>query len=320
MLRGTEVHYWDYAPVEPAGSGKATDTDTGPAVGIAADLAAGIGADTSPTVCTPTATATATTILVVHGFRGDHHGLERLVEALPQFRFIMPDLPGFGSSAAVAAGEHDVEQYSRFVDELLAALELGPETVLLGHSFGSIVASHFTAGHLGRVSSLILINPIAAPALAGPNAVLSKLAAFYYLSAAKLPAAMGNALLRNALIVRLMSITMAKTKDKALLEFIHGQHSAYFSIFANRDMLLQAFRASISGNVRQFAFRLGLPVLLVAGAEDEIAPLPDQHRLMEVLPDAELSVIPRVGHLIHYETPKPAAAAISDFLKRHPHS
>jgi pimeloyl-ACP methyl ester carboxylesterase len=288
MLRGTEVHYWDYAPVEPSGSGEATGKTA--------------------------------TILVAHGFRGDHHGLERLVEALPQFHFIMPDLPGFGSSAAMAAGEHDVEQYSGFVGDLLAALALGPETVLLGHSFGSIVASHFTAGHVERISSLILINPIAAPALAGPKAVLSKLAAFYYLAAAKLPAKMGNALLRNALIVRLMSITMAKTKDKALLKFIHDQHSAYFSIFANRDMLLQAFRASIGGNVRQFASRLRLPVLLVAGAEDEIAPLPDQHRLMEVLPDAQLSVIPGVGHLIHYETPEPAAAAIADFLGRHPHS
>ena len=44
----------------------------------------------------------------------------------------------------------------------MGALGLGPDTVLLGHSFGSIVASHYVAAHPGTVSELILVNPIAA--------------------------------------------------------------------------------------------------------------------------------------------------------------
>ena len=40
------------------------------------------------------------TILVIHGFRGDHHGLLRVADQLSEMRLIMPDLPGFGSSAA----------------------------------------------------------------------------------------------------------------------------------------------------------------------------------------------------------------------------
>ena len=78
---------------------------------------------------------------------------------------------------------------------------------------------------------------------------------------------------------------MAKTKDQELLHFIHAQHHAYFSLFANRDMLLESFRASVGGKVRQVAARLKLPVLLVAGAKDEIAPLADQHKLLPLLPD-----------------------------------
>ena len=35
----------------------------------------------------------------------------------------------------------------------MAALGLGPDTVLLGHSFGSIVASHYVAAHPGTVRS-----------------------------------------------------------------------------------------------------------------------------------------------------------------------
>ena len=61
------------------------------------------------------------------------------------------------------------------------------------------------------------------------------------------PRRLGNALLRSKLIVRVMSETMAKTRDPDLPRFIHGQHHAYFSGFANRDMLLESFQASVSG-------------------------------------------------------------------------
>jgi pimeloyl-ACP methyl ester carboxylesterase len=264
------------------------------------------------------ATDDTRTILVIHGFRGDHHGLLRVADRLPEMRIIMPDLPGFGSSAAFAAVEHSVEQYGAFISRFMAALGLGPETVLLGHSFGSIVAAHFVAAHPGTVTPLILINPIAAPALEGPKGIMTKLAVLYYRLAARLPATLGLALLRSPLIVRVMSEAMAKTGDKDLRRFIHGQHHSYFSAFADRDSLLESFTASVSGHVAEVAAKLTLPVLLVAGEKDEIATLPDQHHLAMLLPDGVLKVIPGVGHLIHYETPGPAAGFIRSFLKDHP--
>lgn len=279
-INGTAVSYWDYAPLVWE--------------------------------------ATSRTIVMVHGFRGDHHGLERVVELLPTHRIIMPDLPGFGVSNAFPAAEHSVENYCEFLAEFLDALALPNTTVLLGHSFGSIVASHFVAKNPQRVYPLILVNPIASPALEGPKGIMTKLAVFYYWASAKLPTAVGNALLRSKLIVHVMSVTMAKTNDKVLLEFIHGQHYAYFSGFANRDMLLESFKASVSGTVREVAETLQLPVLLIAGTDDEIAPLAQQHRLLDKLPQGELKVIADVGHLIHYETPEPAATAINNFLERHP--
>ncbi|MFP3580337.1 alpha/beta hydrolase [Arthrobacter sp. fls2-241-R2A-200] len=265
-----------------------------------------------------TLTPQTRTILVIHGFRGDHHGLLRVADQLPEMRLIMPDLPAFGSSDPFKGDEHTVERYGRFISGFMSALGLGPKTVLLGHSFGSIVASHFVAAHPGAVSPLILVNPIAAPALEGPKGIMTKLAVFYYQASAKLPRRLGLAILRNRAIVRVMSITMAKTKDKRLRRFIHGQHDAYFSAFSDRKSLLESFKASVSGNVAEVAEKLALPVLLVAGEKDEIATLPDQYKLVKRLPDAKLEVIPGVGHLIHYETPAPAAAAIRTFLEEHP--
>ena len=133
------------------------------------------------------------------------------------------------------------------------ALGLGPDTVLLGHSFGSIVASHYVAAHPGTVSELILVNPIAAPALEGPKGLMTKLAVLYYEAAARLPRRLGQGLLRSQLIVRVMSETMAKTRDKQLRRFVHAQHSAYFSAFADRESLLEAFKASVGSNVAEVA-------------------------------------------------------------------
>ena len=39
---------------------------------------------------------------LVHGFRGDHHGLEPVISYLPGVHIIAPDLPGFGASGAAA--------------------------------------------------------------------------------------------------------------------------------------------------------------------------------------------------------------------------
>ena len=267
----------------------------------------------------PVSTTPATrTVLVIHGFRGDHHGLLRVVDMLPEMRVIVPDLPGFGSSDAFVRDEHTVERYGKFIAEFMAALGLGPDTVLLGHSFGSIITSHFAAANPGAVTPLVLINPIATPALEGPKGIMTKLAVFYYRLSARLPRPLGLAILRNRLIVRVMSETMAKTRDKQLRGFVHAQHDAYFSAFADRNSLLESFEASVSSHVAEVASRLELPVLLIAGEKDEIATLPAQHKLLERLPDAQLVVIPGVGHLIHYETPEPAAAAIRTFLEEHP--
>ena len=260
----------------------------------------------------------AATILAVHGFRGTHHGLLRVVDALPAARVIMPDLPGFGASGVLPAGEHSIAGYGEWLGALADALGLGPDTVLLGHSFGSIVVSHFLAAHPGRFTRLVLVNPISAPALEGPQAVLSRLAEFYYWGAAKLPASVGAALLRSRAVVRLMSEAMAKTRDPRLRSFIHAQHREHFSEFATRESLLESFRASISHHAAEVAELLDLPVLLIAGERDEVAALPDVRRLHSRLPDSRLTVIPGVGHLIHYETPSPAAAAIAEFIQETP--
>ncbi|WP_353809940.1 alpha/beta fold hydrolase [Agromyces sp. SYSU T00194] len=252
------------------------------------------------------------TIVLVHGFRGDHHGLEPLVAQLDRVRVLSPDLPGFGASGTLP-GTHDIAGYAEWLRAFVAHAGLDEPPVVLGHSFGSIVVAAAVSGGL-EASAVVLVNPISAPALEGPRAVLTKGAIAYYRIAAALPQRLGFALLRNRAIVRVMSVSMAKTRDRRLRRFIHGQHDRYFSVFHDRDMLLEAFRASVGSDVSDYVDGLTLPVLLVAADRDDITPVEAQHRLAERLPDARLRVIDGVGHLIHYETPGAAAGFIRAFL------
>ncbi|QAY74009.1 alpha/beta hydrolase [Agromyces protaetiae] len=256
----------------------------------------------------------APVLVLAHGFRGDHHGLEPVVAHLPGFRIVSPDLPGFGASARLNGRAHDIDGYAAWLAAFIEAVGLAGEPyTLLGHSFGSIVSSAAVASGL-RPERLLLVNPIGAPALDGPRGVMTRLAVGYYRAGAALPERAGFALLRNRLVVRVMSVTMAKTHDKALRGFIHDQHDRYFSEFADRDMLLEAFRASVSHDVREFAPDIHVPTLLVAAERDDITPIAAQYTLVERFPDAKLAVIPGVGHLIHYETPVVAATHIRAFL------
>ncbi|WP_127818885.1 alpha/beta fold hydrolase [Microbacterium sp. CPCC 204701] len=251
------------------------------------------------------------TVVAVHGFRGEHHGLEPVVAHLPQVRVVSPDLPGFGETAPIPGRTHDLDLYAQWLTAFAAAV--APGAVILGHSFGSIVVAAAVAGGL-ETPRVILVNPIGAPALEGPRGVLTRLAVFYYWAGARLPRPVGDALLRNGLIVRAMSVSMAKTRDPCIRRFVHDQHDTYFSRFADRDVLHDAFLASVSHDVREFAPHMPQPTLLVAAQRDDITPIEAERQLATMFSDAELVEIPDVGHLIHYETPAPAAAAITRFL------
>lgn len=260
--------------------------------------------------------AAGTVLVLVHGFRGDHHGLLRFVEELPRHRVLVPDLPGFGEGEQLA-GPHDVDTYARFITEIARTLTPGPR-VLVGHSFGSIIAAEAAALTPDLFDRLVLVNPISAPALEGPSRVASRVAELYYVAADRLPERPGRALLANPLIVRGMSAFMAKTKDRDLRRWIHGEHHAHFSAFASRRVVLEAFRASISGTVRDRATALTLPVLLIAAAQDDIGSVSSQRELARLIPSAHLEILPDVGHLVHYEKPREAAALIEAFLQQAP--
>lgn len=259
------------------------------------------------------------TVVLSHGYRGEHHGLEPVIAHLPGIRFISPDLPGFGESTPLTEVPHSIEGYAAWLAAFVDALQLRGRAIILGHSFGTIISSAAVAAGL-ETPALILVNPIAISGLEGPRPFATWITVLYYRTAARLPRRLGRAFLHNWLVVRFMSVNLVKTRDKSLREWIHREHHTYFNRFFDRDTVVEAFDASISTNVGEFASRITVPTLLVAAELDDITPVSAQYDLQRTIPDARLRVLAGVGHLIHYEVPELAAAAIRDFIDALPAS
>ena len=252
-------------------------------------------------------------IIFIHGYRGNHHGLEAIAGALDDFNVIIPDLPGFGQSSPFA-GEHTIDQYAKWLGAFIEKLSPIQKPILLGHSFGSIVCSAF-ASHSDAIEYLVLENPVSAPALKGPNAPITKLAQLFFRLAGNLPLKNGEWLLKSWPMVRGMSIIMTKSWNHDLRSWIHAQHDANFNDFANRRVAIEGYRASISSNVSDFASHFRVPTLLIIGSRDDITS-PKQQFAMAKLIQVPHSICEHkgVGHLTHYEIPKEVAQDIRRFV------
>jgi pimeloyl-ACP methyl ester carboxylesterase len=78
-----------------------------------------------------------------------------LVEA--GYRVIAPDLPGYGLTPALPAGEYDVALLADRVWAWLDALDLGRIT-LVGHSWGGAIAMRMQMASPGALDALVLVD------------------------------------------------------------------------------------------------------------------------------------------------------------------
>ena len=260
----------------------------------------------------PTKSNTAVTIVMIHGYRGNHRGLEAIVGGLRDYRVIVPDLPGFGDSPELQT-LHSLDSYANWLEQFLVVLGLTKTSVLVGHSFGTLVVGRYSTTRDSK--GIVLINPVSAPALSGPRAFLTRVTSLFYHLSNLMPEAIGGWLLRSPIAVMIMSSVMAKTKDRKLRKWIHAQHLSNFSDFASVRVASEGYDASISSDLSVMAPSINSPVLVVAAELDDITAIDQQRRVVNLYPNATLMEIQGVGHLVHYEAPEQAAAFIASFVE-----
>ncbi len=253
-------------------------------------------------------------IVMLHGFRGTHHGLDLIARQLDRFHVIVPDLPGFGIAGALD-DEHTVENYVQWVHDFIKSLELAHPPVLLGHSFGTIIAAAYAASYPKTITKLVLVNPIGPHGKRGINTLLTYITLGYYWVGKKLPHNLATRLLSAKFVITIMTLVMTKTKDKQVRAYIYDQHYTHFNSFANPTSVSQAFKTSTTRTVHEFGLQIVVPTLLIAGDKDEITSVAKQQLMAQTFPNARLEVIHGVGHLTHYETPKQVGLLIQAFIK-----
>ena len=255
----------------------------------------------------------AETLVLVHGYRGDHHGLESFAGGLTNYNVISPDLPGFGTSDPMKV-EHSLDSYSTWFKAFLEKLEL-KSPLVVGHSFGTLVVSS-TEAKLGLFSKIVLVNPVAGGRIVGMSKVLLEFVKFYYWLAHVVPEFVGNKMTKTYLLVDSMSAYTTKTKDKELRKWIKQQHRSHFNSFANSQVVWEAYLASTENVVVPFLKEVHKPVLLVAAERDEITPVSAVYDLAKTMDNAQVHEVKGCGHLVHYEAAAEAVEVINEFFSK----
>ncbi|MCL2870007.1 alpha/beta hydrolase [Candidatus Saccharibacteria bacterium] len=254
----------------------------------------------------------APTIVMVHGFRGTHHGLLKIATNLgDKYNLIIPDLPGFGASQPFTGANSSLPNFVKFLQEFIDTLELKTKPHLLAHSFGTIIASAYVAENPSAINKLILLSPVA-------SAPLPELLQPIVIAPTKLVGAMpeklGHHLMGNYLVTDIMTLYSTKTKDPELKKWIKAEHRRYFNTFVTTKSMTDAFIVSLTDHVATFAPKIPNPTLIVYGDKDNVAGAKRQKALSQLFTNVKSKSIPKTGHLIPYEVPEAVAKAIDDFV------
>jgi len=254
----------------------------------------------------------AENVVLAHGYRGTHKGLESFAGGFREFNVYAPDLPGFGTSAPLS-GKHTLENYVEWFREFLDAIQVS-NPILLGHSFGTLIVSAVDAKY-GAAKALVCINPVAGGTTKGLSGFLMQFVKAYYWVAHVIPESLGLGMLKTRLLVDSMSAYTTKSEDKDLRHWIKFQHRDYFNSFANSDVIWQSYVASITQTMQPYVDSIKKPILLVAAELDEITPVNAVEAIAKRMPKAQVYVIKNCGHLVHYEAADETANVISKFIK-----
>ncbi len=220
------------------------------------------------------------------------------------------DLPGYD-------GSYEPPDYApaftaSFVSSFLDAI--GAErAVVVGNSFGGLVALHLALSEPTRVSALVLsdsaglgraVNP-ALVALSAPGAGgLAKTLAKTRLGAAQ--RSFRRALL---LFARPWQIPLKWVKDQYKLAQLPNFTDATLATLRNtvsatgqREVLLDRLP------------QLQMPTLILWGIEDKLLPYSHAKDAIALVQDGSLELFPNCGHLPHVEQPKRFVSTLEEFL------
>jgi pimeloyl-ACP methyl ester carboxylesterase len=227
------------------------------------------------------------TLVYFHG-AGTALGFDHLLPLAERFRVLIPQHPGFGSSA-------DDPSIDSLHDYLLHYLDLFDqlgvdETALMGESVGGALAAWFAIEQPRRVRRLVLQSPFGLKVPEHPSTD------FFSIPDEEVP----------AYLVADLSL-FAGVPMPPPPEFLADRYreSTSFARFV--------WQSPYDRKLPKWLHRITAPTLLLWGEEDRLHPVGQAAAWAELISGAEVRTFPGVGHLPTAET-REAIDAIAEFL------
>lgn len=249
----------------------------------------------------------AGTIVFVHGLGANLTHFEYVAPPLEEdgYRVCGLDLPGFGVSGKPHR-EYTIEYLS---GALLALLDhLGVDrAIACGHSLGGLVCADAALRAPERIERLVLIS----------SAGLFKMPLPMRMAARTImrQGLLAPALERNAR--RLLDLVFSEKNERTerFIEQSTTRPDARFVVDLARVMA-SAKRDLTSRHLLDQVGELKLPTLVIWGGRDRLLPFTQVPRWASRLPDGELEVIERCGHMSIIEDPERVLTSMRAFLRR----
>lgn len=218
-----------------------------------------------------------TPIVLVHGLSSGRT-LKPLIKALGTRRPVYaPDLPGFGMSDQ-PIHPLDVPGLADALRRWMLANRLAP-AIIVGVSFGCEVAADLAARHPAAVDRLVLIGPTLDPE-------------------ARTPGRLAMRWVRNA----------PRSSPRLAPAIVHDL------IDAGPWRTARTLRRALDDPMEEKLPDVSAPTLIVRPERDRLVPEAWTERVAELIPDAELVVLPKAGHSIGPKAAARLTALLVPFL------
>ena len=240
-------------------------------------------------------------VLFIHGFPFDHTLWRHQIAALSRWHRVAPDLRGAGMSSVPGSAEtYSVGQYAADLLALLDALDLA-QIVVCGQSMGGYIIFELFRRAPKRIRAAILCSTKAPADSAEAKRDRDMMAALAQRDGARAVA--------EQLVPKLLSRATLAQQPLVVKEV--------------RGMIERTPVAGIVGALRALRDRpdstavlgqIRVPVLVVAGDDDQIAPAAGMQEMARAIPGAHFALITGAGHVAPLEQPLPLNGALGDFL------
>lgn len=241
-------------------------------------------------------------LVFIHGFRGNHVGLEAVAREFPDYKVYIPDIPPFGTAGDLQ--QYTPANYAKYISDYITRHHL-QRPILIGHSMGSLVAAATATKYPQKINDkLILLAPISVKP-PRPIAALQPLVA----------------VLPNKFIGWITTKYLYIPSKRADRELYRKTLSLTYdggAQYTSRKAVRLSAKFSATHSLQDFNFHKR--TLLLGGEKDRLIARRHTVKLATKLDSRRYPVttqfIKGAGHLLNYEKPAETATIIRQFIEK----